>query len=95
MVLRLKPMGKPSTKKKSYKFWDRTKALHSPRTQAHGETKYLKKIYVTRTLESIRGELPINSWVNLYTERIPQFTLGSSVPKGLMQHKAVCYQKHD
>ena len=38
MVLGLKPMGKPSTQK----VLDRTKALHGPRTQAYGETKYTK-----------------------------------------------------
>ena len=71
MVLGLKPMGKPTTKRKNTSFgqnqglawssdsslWgnqllkekiqvlDRTKALHGPRTQAYGETNYLKKIY--------------------------------------------------
>ena len=43
MVLGLKPMGKPSTKEKS-KVLDRTKALHGPRTQTYGETKYKRKI---------------------------------------------------
>ena len=44
MVLGLKPMGKPSTKKKKkLQVLDRTKALHGPRTQANGETKYLDK----------------------------------------------------
>ena len=43
MVLGLKPMGKPSTKKKKSQVLDRTKAFHGPRTQAHGETKYLKE----------------------------------------------------
>ena len=42
MVLRLKPMGKPSTKEK-LQVLDRTKALHGPRTQAYGETKYSKE----------------------------------------------------
>ena len=48
MVLGLKPMGKPSTKKTSYKFWmDRTKALYGLRTQAYAETNYLtEKIQV-------------------------------------------------
>src|SRR6266571_4963006 len=40
MVLELKPMGKPSTEKKKSQVLDRTKALHGPRTQAYGETKY-------------------------------------------------------
>ena len=44
MVLGLKPMGKPSTKKDLSQVLDRTKALHGPRTQAYGETKYIKKI---------------------------------------------------
>ena len=44
MVLGLKPLGKPSTKKKKSQVLDRTKALHGPWTQAYGETKYIKKI---------------------------------------------------
>ena len=43
MVLGLKPMGKPSTKKEILQVLDRTKALHGHRTQASGETKYTKK----------------------------------------------------
>src|SRR6266702_466581 len=43
MILGLKPMGKPSTKKKISQVLDRTKALHGPRTQAYGETKYKKE----------------------------------------------------
>ena len=42
MVHGLKPVGKPSTLKKSLVL-DRTKVLHGPRTQAYGETKYVKK----------------------------------------------------
>ena len=41
MVLGLKPMGKPSNKLLLLRVLDRTKALHSPRTQANGETNYL------------------------------------------------------
>ena len=37
MVLGLKPMGKPSTKKK-LQVLHKTKALHGPWTQAYGET---------------------------------------------------------
>ena len=44
MVLGLKPMGKPSTKKEILQVLDRTKALYGPWTQAYGETKYIKKI---------------------------------------------------
>ena len=44
MVLGLKSMGKPSTKEKKSQVLDRTKALHDPRTQAYGETKYKKEI---------------------------------------------------
>ena len=47
MVLGLKPMGKPSTKKYLLlQVLDRTKASHGPRTRANGETNYLdeKKI---------------------------------------------------
>ena len=36
---------------------------------------------------------PINGWVNPYTEWIAQPTLGPSVPKGLTQFRAMCYQK--
>ena len=44
MVLGLKPMGKPSTKKLLLlQVLDRTKALYGPRTQANGETDYLDK----------------------------------------------------
>ena len=43
MVFGLKPMGKPSTQNKNYKVLDRTQALHGPRTQAYGETKYAKE----------------------------------------------------
>ena len=56
MVLGLKPMGKPSTQKKKLQVLDRTKALHGPRTQAYGETKYSKKklqiLDRTKALES-------------------------------------------
>ena len=44
MVLGLKPMGKPSTKKLLLlQVLDRTKVLYGPRTQANGETDYLDK----------------------------------------------------
>ena len=43
MVLGLKSMGKPSTKEKKSQVLDRTKALHGPRTQAYGETKYIEE----------------------------------------------------
>ena len=42
MVLGLKPMGKPTTWKKA-KVLDRTKALYGSRTQAYGETNYMKE----------------------------------------------------
>ena len=41
MVLGLKPMGKPTTLEKT-KVLDRTRALYGPRTQAYGETNYLR-----------------------------------------------------
>ena len=63
MVLGLKPMGKASTEEKS-KVLDRTKALHGARTQACGETNYLKEKLRYMDFKSIRGELPTNSWVN-------------------------------
>ena len=43
MILGLKPMGKPSIKE-ILQVLDRTKALHGPRTQAYGKTKYIKEI---------------------------------------------------
>ena len=39
MVLRLKPMGKPTTYQNQ--VLNRTKVLHGPRTQTYGETNYL------------------------------------------------------
>ena len=41
MVLGLKPMGKPTILEKT-KVLDRTRALYGPRTQAFGETNYLR-----------------------------------------------------
>ena len=90
---RTQAYGETKYKKENSKILDRTKALYGPQTQAYGETKYLKE--KLRTLKSIRGELPINSWVNPYAEWILQSTLGSSVPKGLMQYKAIYYRKHN
>ena len=51
MVLGLKPMGKPSTQK----ILDRTKALHGPRTQVYGETKYSKKKKVLGITKALHG----------------------------------------
>ena len=42
MVVELKPMGKP-TNLENTKVLDRTRALYGPRTQAYGETNYLKE----------------------------------------------------
>ena len=42
MVLKLKPMGKPTTYK--YQVLDRTKVLHGPRTQTYGKVSYLRRI---------------------------------------------------
>ena len=42
MVLGLKPLGKPTTYKRT-QVLDRTKALYGLRTQAYGETKYTKE----------------------------------------------------
>ena len=47
MILGLKPMGKPTTKKNQ--VLDRTKVLHGPRTQTYGETNYLKNQVLDRT----------------------------------------------
>ena len=44
MVLGLKPMGKATTYKYQNGVLDRTMALHGLRTQAYGETKYIKEI---------------------------------------------------
>ena len=62
MVLGLKPMGKPSTKKKKSQVLDWTKALYGPRTQAYGETKYKKEkkksqvLYRTKALYGPRTQ---------------------------------------
>ena len=42
MVLGLMPMGKPTNLEKT-KVLDRTRASYGPRTQAYGETNYLKE----------------------------------------------------
>ena len=42
MVLGLMPMGKPTNLEKK-KVLDRTRASYGPRTQAYGETNYLKE----------------------------------------------------
>ena len=47
MVLGLRPMGKPTTYRNQ--ILDRTKVLHSPRTQTYGETNYLKNRILDRT----------------------------------------------
>ena len=64
MVLGLKPMGKPSTQKKTYKFWTEPRPCMVLELKPMGKPSTQKKNYVTWTLESIRGELPISSWVN-------------------------------
>ena len=43
MVLGLKPMGETNYLKGKLQVLGRTKALHGPRTQAYGETNYLKE----------------------------------------------------
>ena len=50
MVLGLKPMGKPSTKKKLQVLY-KTKALHGPRTQAYGESSRLKNCKMLRPIK--------------------------------------------
>ena len=40
MVLELKPIGKPSTKKEKLQVLDITKALRGPQIQAYGKTNY-------------------------------------------------------
>ena len=53
MVLGLKPIRKPTNWEKT-KVLDRTKAWYGPRTQAYGETPYLKEkkkvLYRTKAL---------------------------------------------
>ena len=53
MVVELKPMGKP-TNLENTKVLDRTWASYGPRTQAYGETNYLKEktkvLYRTKAL---------------------------------------------
>ena len=50
MVLGLKPMGKPSTKKKLQVLY-KTKALHGPQTQAYGESSRLKNCKMLRPIK--------------------------------------------
>ena len=50
MVLGLKPMGKPNTKKKLQVLY-KTKALHGPRTQAYGESSRLKNCKMLRPIK--------------------------------------------
>ena len=50
MVLGLKPMGKPSTKKKLQVLY-KIKALHGPRTQAYGESSWLKNCKMLRPIK--------------------------------------------
>ena len=50
MVLGLKSVGKPTTSEKT-KVLNRTKALYGSRTQAYGETNYLKE--KTKVLDTI------------------------------------------
>ena len=50
MVLGLKPMGKPSTKKKLQVLY-KTKALYGPRTQAYGESSRLKNCKMLRPIK--------------------------------------------
>ena len=47
MVLRLKPMGKPTTYQNQ--VLDRTKVLHGPRTQTYGKTNYVTNLSFGRT----------------------------------------------
>ena len=55
MVLGLKPMAKPTTEEKLQGL-DRTKALHGPRTQAYGESKYLnEKLQVLDRTKALYG----------------------------------------
>ena len=62
---RTQASGETNYLKEKPQVLDRTKTLHGPRTQASGETNYLQwKSYVTGTLESARGELPINNWLS-------------------------------
>ena len=63
MVLGLKPMEKPSTEEKK-QVLDRTKALYGPRTQAYGETNYLKEeLQVLDRTKALYG-----SWNQAYGE---------------------------
>ena len=56
MVLGLKPLGKPTTWTKKLQVLDRTKALYGSRTQASGETNYLKeKLQVLDRTKALYG----------------------------------------
>ena len=61
MVLRLKPMGKPTTYQNQ--VLDRTKVLHGPRTQTYGETNYLSKSSFGQ-IQGIAWSSDSNLWGN-------------------------------
>ena len=70
MVLGFKPMGKPSTKNFLLQVLDRTKALYGPRTQAYGETNYLKEINTSfGQNQGIVWSSDSNLWENQLPER--------------------------
>ena len=98
MVVGLKPMEKPSTQKKNYKFsteprpcmvlglkpMGKTKALHGPRTQAYGETKYTRKITSFEQNQGLAWSSDSSLWGNqvqkknykFWTESRPCMVLG-------------------
>ena len=68
MVLRLKPMGKPTNLEKT-KVLDRTRALYGPRTQAYGVTKYLRINKGFGKNQGIVWSLDLSLWGNQLLKR--------------------------
>ena len=61
MVLRFKPIGKPTNYQNQ--VLDRSKVLHGPRTQTYGETNYLKKLSFGQN-QGIAWSSDSNLWGN-------------------------------
>ena len=72
MVLGLKPMGKATTWEKT-KVLDRTKALYGPRTQANGETNYLRKNKSFGQNQGIVRSSESSLWRNQLPEKKQRF----------------------
>ena len=68
MVLGLKPMGKPTILEKT-KVLDRSRALYGSRTQAYGETNYLRINKGFRLNQGIVWSSDSSLWGNQLPER--------------------------